>query len=184
MLKPCPMCDSLAENMPMPDFALTRIVCGKCGRYLLGDYPAETLPQDQSWPGTRGRLSQALRWASDRGTPALLKAPLDVTWLMGRFDMPEQDRTDQERRITEALVSAGEVLDVWTVPIHAVDRALTPRTSAESRKLVEDMLLRRVVQIRTRARNTLDPADPTPTLSWWEKGSSPPGGAAPIQGPA
>jgi hypothetical protein len=182
MLKPCLMCDSIADATPMPAFAITAVECGKCGRYLIGDYLAASLPQTQLWSATRERLSLALRWASDRGTPADLKLQHDVMWLLGQFDMSEQDRADQEHRIADALVAAGEVQDVWVAPIHAVDRALKT-TSDESRKLVADMLRRGVVQVGTRARLVGDPTDPTPILSWWEKGSTPPEGTAAVQTP-
>jgi hypothetical protein len=168
MLRPCPMCDAMTECSSMPHFSMAVFECANCGRYLLGDYLAASLPQLQSWDAERKRVSAALRWASDRGTAAELKVHHDVMWLLGRFDMSEEDRADQEHRITEALVAAGEVPNVWTVPIHAVDRALKI-TSDESLKLVHEMLCRRAVRVRTRSRNISDPTDHQGSLSWWEK---------------
>jgi hypothetical protein len=77
--------------------------------------------------------------------------------------------TRREARIVAALIGAGEVLDPWATPIHAVDRAIGT-VSEDSRKLVQNLLGRGIVHVRTRARNVVDPSDPRPAFHWWEYG--------------
>jgi hypothetical protein len=77
--------------------------------------------------------------------------------------------TEREAKIVDAVVSFGKTVDVWAGPIHAVDRVLGT-VSVDSRVLVDELLHRGILSIRTKARNVADPADASPVLSWWEHG--------------
>jgi hypothetical protein len=72
---------------------------------------------------------------------------------------------EPEHIAANALITAGQVIDPWGPPIHAVGRAVG-LLSSESRKLVRAMLLQGVVCIRTRALP--DQAHLYSHLSWWE----------------
>jgi hypothetical protein len=60
--------------------------------------------------------------------------------------------TDQERRVVDILVKCGEVHDCWTEPIHVVDELMGWDT-ASTRKFVDDLFRRNIIDIKLRARD-------------------------------
>ena len=74
---------------------------------------------------------------------------------------------ETEQSASEALASAGDVINPWSTPIQAVSAALG-KTLEESRILVEGMAARKVVQLEAR-RGTV-------TTYLWKPGPTPPGG--------
>lgn len=79
-----------------------------------------------------------------------------------------------ERLATDALASAGDVINPWDTPIQAVSAALG-KTFDESRILVGGMAARRVVQLERRRGTVKLHPDPSPTYLW-KPGPTPPGG--------
>ncbi len=98
MLQPCPVCKKLTEYGLHAPVEMSDVKCESCGGYAISFDLAVKLPQEPSWQGTITRLPLALRWASDRGTPATLKTPQDVMRLMGRFEKAEQARALMDDR--------------------------------------------------------------------------------------
>jgi hypothetical protein len=148
----------MPEPTPRSGSIAYRYDCPVCGTYRISDLLIDWLGHSQLTSADRLHLSTAACWHATKGTPLFLREPEDMNIFVQTY----------EAKAVAALISAGEVQDPWRLPIHAVDRATELKT-AEAKILAHALLERRVVHIRTRVRDMVNPDERAP-LSWWERG--------------
>jgi hypothetical protein len=84
----CIVCDSEAKEPRGVSGA--RVCCPRCGVYGITELVRSRLLEVQTWDPERKRLSQALRFASDRGRPIVLEDIKSVMDAIAELDQAEQ----------------------------------------------------------------------------------------------
>jgi hypothetical protein len=172
----CPLCEAagaprhlfdLPEATPKSGSTGYRIDCRDCGTYRISNSLLDMISQAQFGPRERLLISKTARWHSLKGTPLLLRVTEDIVRANAAFEIFVQDHT---AKAINAVVAAGEVDDPWGNPVHEVDAA-TGHVSAESRFLVQELLERGDLVMRTRSRNLLDQSESAAAIWWWERGA-------------
>ena len=86
--KKCIVCDSEASEPRGVSGA--RVCCPRCGVYGITELVRSRLLEEQGWVNKRKRLSQALRFASDRGRPVVLEDIESAIAAIAALDQAEQ----------------------------------------------------------------------------------------------